>query len=186
MCPARYHNNSTMWHLIASLSPPPFSTPPPPVSTHLLSQQLNLSYNRLQVLNLQNLCLPNLEKLNVSHNKIHTIQDNRKVGDTHPSHPACVTSPYLWSQCLERITHLNLSHNRLHSMDGIGAFVGVCVLNLSFNLLSLTSDLSMLVQLRRLNTLGMAGKVCFSQCEGGIEGEERGVDEGWLCLFEAI
>ena len=89
VCPARYHNNSTMWHLIASLSPPPFSTPPPPVSTHLLSQQLNLSYNRLQVLNLQNLCLPNLEKLNVSHNKIPHYTRQQK-GRGHPPITSCM------------------------------------------------------------------------------------------------
>jgi len=41
--------------------------------------QLNLSYNRLQVLSIPYLCLPNLEKLNVSHNNVHAIDDKGKV-----------------------------------------------------------------------------------------------------------
>ncbi len=69
---------------------------------------------------------------------------------THPFHTPL--------QVLERITHLSLSHNRLNSLDGIHAFAGVCVLNLSFNALAFSADLSKLSRLRRLNMLSMAGE----------------------------
>ena len=60
-------------------------------------------------------------------------------------------------QVLERITHLNLSHNRLYSMDGVKAFVGVHVLNLAYNRLVSSADISKIVKLRRLATLGLEG-----------------------------
>jgi len=60
---------------------------------------------------------------------------------------------------LERITHLNLSHNRLYSMDGVKAFVGVHVLNLAYNRLVSSADISKIVKLRRLATLGLEGEI---------------------------
>ena len=66
-------------------------------------------------------------------------------------------------QVLERITHLSLSHNRLRSLDGITAFVGTCVINLSFNLISSSDDLSKLVLLRRLDMLSTAGGCGYRQ-----------------------
>lgn len=108
------------------------------------------------MLPLQYLCLPSLEKLNVSHNQIHTIEDNGKVC-LFPSHPSLPRPSLPCPQVLERITHLSLAHNRLRSLDGITAFVGTCVLNLAFNVISSSDDLSKLVLLRRLDVLSMAG-----------------------------
>ena len=185
-----FHLLSTLHLLSPSLSPLPsslftfsllfFPLPsPPPLLPPPLPLQLTLSYNKLQVLSLQYLCLPSLEKLNISHNQIHTIQDDRKVSHAHShttfsrplkskrSLPA--TQPRLFlhatppshtpfpAQVLERITHLSLSHNRLGSLAGIAAFAGVLVMNLSFNIISAGDDLSKLVQLRKLNMLSMTG-----------------------------
>ncbi len=99
--------------------------------------QLNLSHNQLQELNLRFLCLPGLEKLSLSHNSIATVHTDNKV--------------------LERITCLNLSHNRLATLNWLHAFVGLGVLNMSYNLLSQRLDLDKLTQLRLLNTLTLRG-----------------------------
>ena len=99
--------------------------------------QLSLSHNQLQELHLRFLCLPSLEKLSVAHNSISTIHTDKKV--------------------LERITFLNLSHNRLQTLGWVNAFVGVGVLNMSYNLVSQRMDLDKLTQLRMLNTLTLTG-----------------------------
>ena len=79
-----------------------------------------------------------------------------------PSHPHILTSshPHILtpSQVLEKVTYLNLSHNRLHSLEGIHAFVAVETINLVYNLLASCRDLDRLSQLRRLNTLSLAGE----------------------------
>ena len=51
----------------------------PPHPHTLTPSQLNLSHNLLQVLQLQYLSLPSLEKLSVAHNHIQCIQDDNKV-----------------------------------------------------------------------------------------------------------
>ena len=43
-------------------------------------------------------------------------------------------------------------------MDGIKAFVGVHVLNLAYNRLVSSADISKIVRLRRLATLGLEGE----------------------------
>ena len=67
------------------------------------------------------------------------------------------THTHTRAQVLERITKLNLSHNRLQSLQGVQAFVGVVTLQVSYNLLASRADLDLLVELRRLNNLTLAG-----------------------------
>ncbi len=105
--------------------------------TFHMHAQLNLSHNQLQELHLHYLCLPGLEKLSLSHNAITVIHTDKKV--------------------LERITYLNLSHNRLSVLNWLHAFVGLSVLNVAYNILSQRLDLDKLTQLRKLNTLTLAG-----------------------------
>ena len=60
-------------------------------------------------------------------------------------------------QVLERITKLNLSHNRLQSLEGLGGFMGVASLQLSYNLLSSRADLDRLADMRAVTSLSLAG-----------------------------
>ncbi len=53
---------------------------------------------------------------------------------------------------------MNMSHNRIYTLDGIKAFVGVHVLNLAYNRLVSGEDVSKVLKLRRLATLGLEGK----------------------------
>ena len=57
--------------------------PPSLLPSFPLSPQLNLSHNTIQLLEVQFLCLPSLQKLNLAHNAIKKIIDGKNVYDLH-------------------------------------------------------------------------------------------------------
>ena len=67
-------------------------------------------------------------------------------------------SPSSTLQLLERLVFLNLSHNSLSTLQGLHAFVALSSLNLSYNLVAAYSDLKLLTELQRLDTLSLMGK----------------------------
>ena len=99
------------------------------------------------------------ERLEATHTHTHTyttlIEFLSKISFTFPS-PCTVLPSFL--QVLERLIFLNLSHNRLSTLQGLLAFLALSSLNLSYNLVAAYSDLELLTQLQRLDTLSFVGK----------------------------
>ena len=97
------------------------------------------------------------ERLEATHTHMDTalIEFFSKISSSSPS-PSTILPSFL--QVLERLIFLNLSHNRLSTLQGLLAFLDLSSLNLSYNLVAAYSDLELLTQLQRLDTLSFVGK----------------------------